>query len=99
MIMANKPIDASRALAIGLVHEVYPDTQFGSKTLEFCEHLAQQPPEFMAMSKIAIELAADLESAQARRLERLANSALTLGDEYRSLFKEWTARFKKPRAP
>jgi enoyl-CoA hydratase len=97
MITANQPIDAARALAIGLVHAVYPDAEFASQVSAFCEHLAKQPPEFMAMSKVAIELASDLESAQARRLERLANSALTLGDEYKNLIKDWTARFKKDR--
>jgi enoyl-CoA hydratase len=93
MIMANRPIDAARALAIGLVHEVYPDSEFDAKVMEFCEHLCKQPPEFMAMCKVAIELAADLESAQARNLERLANSVLTLGKEQEDLVSAWKARF------
>jgi enoyl-CoA hydratase len=94
MIMANKPVDAARALAIGLVHEVYPDTEFNLRVMEFCEHLCKQPPEFAAMCKVAIDLAADLESAQARKLERLANSALTLGAEYQGLMEKWKARFR-----
>jgi enoyl-CoA hydratase len=94
MIMANKPVDAARALAIGLVHEVYPDTEFNLRVMEFCEHLCKQPPEFAAMCKVAIDLAADLESAQARKLERLANSVLTLGAEYQGLMEKWKARFR-----
>jgi len=98
MIMANQPIDAARALAIGLVHEVYADQEFDAKVIEFCQHLAKQPPEFMAMCKVAIELAADLQSAQARNLERLANSVLTLGSEHQELVTAWKARFSdKPR--
>jgi enoyl-CoA hydratase len=93
LIMANRPIDAARALAIGLVHEVYADSEFDARVLEFCEHLCKQPPEFMAMCKVAIELAADLESAQARNLERLANSVLTLGKEHEELVGAWKARF------
>jgi hypothetical protein len=57
--------------------------------------VSKQPPEFMGMCKVAIDLAADLESAQARNLERLANSALTLGSEYIDLMAKWQARFKK----
>lgn len=97
LIMANKPIDAERALAIGLVHEVYPNETFEASVFSFCEHLAAQPPEFLAMSKLAIDLAADLESAQARRLERLANSTLATGEEYRNLFNQWATRFRKPK--
>lgn len=97
MIMANKPIDASRALSIGLVNEVYPDEEFEVRVMEFCEHLCKQPPEFMAMAKVAIELARDLESAQARNAERLANSVLTLSAEHEELVTAWKARFtKKP---
>lgn len=99
MIMANKSVDAGRALAMGLVQEVYPDAEFNARVLEFCEHLCRQPPEFAAMCKVAIDLAADLESAQARRLERLANSILTLGDEYRRLVEQWKARFTKVHRP
>src|SRR3984893_2000314 len=94
MIMANKPVDAARALAIGLVHEVYPDTEFNLRVMEFCEHLCKQPPEFAAMCKVAIDLAADLESAQARKLERLANSVLTLGEEHVGLMERVKARFR-----
>jgi enoyl-CoA hydratase len=95
MIMGNKPVDAARALAIGLVQAVYPDADFRMRVMEFCEHLCKQPPEFMAMCKVAIDLAEDLESAQARNLERLANSVLTLGAEQGELLEKWTARFKK----
>jgi enoyl-CoA hydratase len=99
MIMANKPVDAARALAIGLVHEVYPDVDFNLRVTEFCEHLCKQPPEFIGMCKVAIELAADLESAQARNLERLANSVLTLGEEHIGLMEKWKARFTKEKFP
>jgi enoyl-CoA hydratase len=82
LIMANKQIDAAQALNIGLVHAVYPDDAFEAEVLAFCQHLAKQPPEVTAMAKIAIELATDLESAQARNMERMANSVLSLGDEH-----------------
>jgi enoyl-CoA hydratase len=95
MIMANKPVDAARAVAMGLVHEVYPDSEFNWRVMEFCEHLCKQPAEFVAMCKVAVDLAADLESAQARKLERLANSVLTLGEEHEVLMEKWRMRFRR----
>ena len=86
MILANQPVDAAQALNMGLVHAVYPDGEFEARVDEFCDHLARQPPEVTAMAKIAIELAADLESAQARNMERMANSVLALGQEHIELF-------------
>jgi enoyl-CoA hydratase len=83
IIMANKDIDADRALAIGLVHEVFPNETFDDDVMTFCRHLALQKPEVVGTAKIAIELARDLQAAQARSVERLANSALMLGTEYR----------------
>jgi enoyl-CoA hydratase len=95
MIMANKPVDAARAVAMGLVHEVYSDSEFNWRVMEFCEHLCKQPAEFVAMCKVAVDLAADLESAQARKLERLANSVLTLGEEHEVLMEKWRMRFRR----
>jgi hypothetical protein len=52
------------------------------------------------MAKVSIELAADLESAQARNMERLAVSALTLGREHTELMQAMKDRLtgKKPAA-
>lgn len=95
LIMANLPMDAEKALIAGLVHAVYPDESFEQDVDEFCRHLAEQPPEVVAMSKLAIELAADLESAQARNLERLANSVLALGQEHDGLIKQMRGKLTK----
>jgi enoyl-CoA hydratase/carnithine racemase len=100
MIMANQQVDAARALTMGLVHDVYPDDDFFARVMDFCRHLAKQPPEVTAMAKVSIELAADLESAQARNMERLAVSALTLGREHTELMQAMKDRLtgKKPAA-
>ncbi|MES0872431.1 enoyl-CoA hydratase/isomerase family protein [Sinimarinibacterium thermocellulolyticum] len=82
LIMANLPIDAERALMIGLVHEVFPDESFEQDVMAFCRHLADQNLEQMGTAKLAIELAHDVEKAQARNVERLANSALMLNPDY-----------------
>src|SRR5271156_2589277 len=84
LIMANKPADADRALIMGLVHEVYPNETFDEEVMRFCRHLAQQNPEQMGAAKLAIEMARDMGLAQARNVERMANSALMLNPDYRA---------------
>ncbi|WP_414900232.1 enoyl-CoA hydratase/isomerase family protein [Sphingomonas flavalba] len=92
MLMANEKVDAERALAMGLVHHIYPDESFESDVRDFCRRLAAQPPEAMAMAKLSIELAADLESASARQLERLVLSNLVEGQESKDMMARHKAR-------
>jgi enoyl-CoA hydratase len=82
LIMANLIASADKALIMGLVHEVFPDETFEEDVMKFCRHLAEQNVEQMGTAKIAIELAHDVGLAQARNVERMANSALMLNPEY-----------------
>lgn len=84
LIMANRQADARAALAMGLVHEVHADAGFEQRSIDFCRHLAAQNGEQMGAAKIAIELAWDVDAAQARNVERLANGALMLDPDYRA---------------
>lgn len=82
LVMANLPVDADRALIMGLVHEVFPDDSFEEDVMKFCRHIADQNAEQMGAAKIAIELCQDLGRDQARHVERMANSALMLNPNY-----------------
>ncbi len=82
LIMASLTVDADRALIMGLVHEVFADDTFEDEVMRFCHHLAKQNGEQMGLAKIAIELAHDVGLAQARNVERMANSALMLAPAY-----------------
>lgn len=82
LIMANLPVGADKALTMGLVHEVWPDETFEDEVMRFCRHVAEQNGEQMGAAKIAIELSRDVGLAQARNVERMANSALMLNPEY-----------------
>lgn len=82
LAMAAKSIDADRALAIGLVHEVFADDAFDAGIMDFCNKLATLPREAMALTKLAIELSTDLDRQQARNVERIANSMLFVGAEH-----------------
>jgi len=95
MTIGNKKVGAERALAMGLVHEVYPDETFETEVRGFCEMLVSQPIEATAVGKMAIQLAADLSSDDARQVERLAFSSLTFAPEYTALHERIRARLSK----
>jgi len=86
LIMANLPATAEEARIMGLVHKVFPDETFREDVMRFCRHLTEQDGEQMGAAKIAIELANDVGRAQARNVERLANSALILNPGHQELF-------------
>lgn len=91
IIMANMPVPADKALLMGLVHEVWPDETFDEEVMKFCRHVAEQNGEQMGAAKIAIELARDVGLAQARQVERMANSALMLNPDYRAGIERYIA--------
>jgi enoyl-CoA hydratase len=84
LVMGNLIADAQKALYMGLVHEVYPDETFEEDVMNFVRHIAKQHGEQMGTAKLAIEMAADVGLAQARNVERMANSALMLMPDYQA---------------
>lgn len=82
LIMANKPVDAERALIMGLVHDIFPDDRFEEEAIAFARHLTEQNGEQMGAAKIAIELAHEVGPDMARHVERMANSALMLNPAF-----------------
>jgi enoyl-CoA hydratase len=89
MVMAGESIGAEEAVRMGFVHRVYDDDVLEQEVRLFCERLAEMPAEMMALAKLSIEMAADLPSAEGRRLEQIAGSVLMIGDEKR----EYMQRF------
>jgi enoyl-CoA hydratase/carnithine racemase len=92
LILANQRIDAAQALAVGLVHQVHEDDALREAARAFCVALGDQPAEAFAAGKLAIELAADLDRAQGRNVERLAVSGLVMGEEHHRLIARMKAR-------
>ena len=82
---------------MGLVHAVYPDDEFETRVMEFCQRLADQPQEMMALTKLSIELAADVQAAQGRNVERLANSILVSGSEHERMLGAMRERLSSPK--
>jgi enoyl-CoA hydratase len=98
LVMAGEQVSASEALSMGFVHAVYPDAEFEQRVESFCAKLARQPYELLGLAKLSIELAADLDRAQARNVERISNSILFTGAEHKALVREFLERQAAKRA-
>jgi len=94
-VLAGETASAAQALSMGLLHDVYSDDEFNDRVLRFCDKLALLPPEAVALSKLTIELTADLDRQQARNVERLSNSLLFMGDEHSDLIAAMIQRLSK----
>ena len=83
LAMAGKPVDADRAMAIGLVHEVYPLAEFEASVQAFSRYLFGLPGEAMGLAKLAIDASVGADRASARDFDRVANTALLMSAEHR----------------
>jgi enoyl-CoA hydratase/carnithine racemase len=82
LALAGQPVDASRALSMGLVHEVVADDELTERIEAFVAHLASLPGEAVGLAKLSIDACAQLDRGSARDLERIANSILVASKEH-----------------
>ncbi len=80
--MAGQVVDAEQALAIGLVHAVYPAAEFQQKVQGSATHLAGLPREPLGLAKMAIDIAADVDCRTARDFDRLSQTLLFHSKEW-----------------
>ena len=91
LAMAGKRVDSERALAIGLVQDVYPAETFLEDVYAFCRDLMTIPAEVLGIAKLAVDMYADVHDRTAQRhIDRLLVSGIMDSAEY----KERTARFR-----
>jgi enoyl-CoA hydratase/carnithine racemase len=83
MAMACERVDARQALAIGLVHAVYPAEEFGERVQAFARKLAAMPREALGVAKIAIDTADTVDRATARVFDRFSQTLLFTSDEFK----------------
>jgi enoyl-CoA hydratase/carnithine racemase len=76
LAMAGQVVDAEEARTIGLVHAVYPASEFAERVQAFALHLAGLPREAVGLAKVAIDAAASIDRRTAREFDRLAQSTL-----------------------
>lgn len=82
--MAGQSVDAAEAKAIGLVHAVYPAETFEASVQAFAASLAALPREALGMNKLTIDACASTDPKTARDIERIAQTSLIFGHDFRS---------------
>lgn len=83
LAMACEQIDARQALAIGLVHAVYPIDEFSDRVQAFARKLAAMPREAVGVAKVAIDVADSIDRANARVFDRFAQTVLFMSDDFK----------------
>jgi enoyl-CoA hydratase/carnithine racemase len=74
---AGRNVTAEQALAIGIVHEIYPAGELLDRVYEFAASLIAIDPEVTALSKLAIDLCDPQDREKVRNVERLVNTELS----------------------
>ena len=96
LAMAGETIDAQKALAIGLIHDVYPEGEFDERVQAFADKLARMPREALGLTKILVDNAVTADRRSARDLDRLAQSLLLTGEEHHAKVAAFMNRGTRP---
>jgi enoyl-CoA hydratase len=83
MAMACETVDAHQAVAIGLVHAVYPKDEFAERVRTFANKLAAMPREAVGVAKVAIDMADSIDRANSRVFDRFAQTVLFMSDDFK----------------
>jgi enoyl-CoA hydratase len=82
MAMAGQRVSAERALAIGLVHDVFPVATFMDDVYAFCRTLIGISPDVLGVTKLAIDMYADTDRTTQRHIDRLLVTGLMQSGEF-----------------
>jgi enoyl-CoA hydratase/carnithine racemase len=74
--MAGMRVDADRALSIGLVHDIFPTESFIEDVYDFCRRLIKISPEVLGVTKLAIDMYADMDRTAQRHVDRIIVAGL-----------------------
>jgi len=69
-----------RYFTAGVVQAVGPEDEFEKKVWGFCEHLCKRPAHVQGVSKLAVDMAYDLDRTSARHMDRVINTPLLMRD-------------------
>ena len=102
MAMACESVSAEQAMAIGLVHAVYPVAEFPEHVRRaFARKLAVMPREAVGVAKVAIDMADSVDRSSSRVFDRFAQTVLFMSDDFRQrvdAFNQPRARVSNPEA-
>jgi enoyl-CoA hydratase/carnithine racemase len=87
LVLIGGRLDASAALAAGLVNEIAADAR--DRALELAHGLAELPPLAVSLTKRAIDLMPETSREAGILIERLAYGMLAQSDDARRLADEW----------
>ena len=97
MAMAGEQVTAEEAVAIGLVHRVFPEETFLDDVYAFCRRIMAVPAETLGLAKLVVDMSADVQDRTVQRhIDRIANTALSNGS---AEVLARTERFRKGRVP
>jgi enoyl-CoA hydratase/carnithine racemase len=96
LAMANRSIDADRALMIGLVHEILPQDGFHERVQQIVKEIIALPAEALGVAKLTIDLCEESDRDTARHIERLANTNLVFSDDFRERVAAFNERRRQP---
>ena len=82
LALAGRSVDAARALAIGLVHEVTPADALDERVESLIRDLVAIPADAAGLAKLAIDTCERLDRSAGRDVERIANSLLVPSEEH-----------------
>lgn len=80
--MAGMRVDADRALAMGLVQEIFPAETFMDEVYGFCRRLTALSPEVLGVTKLAIDMYADMDRTAQRHVDRIIVTGLIGSGEF-----------------
>lgn len=81
MLLMGEPIDAERALSIGLVTRIVPREQLMAEVRRMAEHLASFAPFVPRTMKMMVNFGMEASTAAALMLEKYAQGALVQTDD------------------
>jgi enoyl-CoA hydratase/carnithine racemase len=96
LVMSGEMILAPRALAIGLVDEVFPAESLMAKTREFAQQLAAKAPLALGLAKLVLNASANVDPDTGRQLERLGQSILKKTEDHEEGAKAFVEK-RKPK--
>lgn len=96
LAMAGERVTAQQALTMGLVHAVYPPTEFAASVRSFADRLAGLPREAMGMAKLAIDVASEVDRRTARDFDRVTQTLLFQSPDYQAKVEAFLHRPTKP---
>ena len=76
LILTGDPVDAERALELGLVHKVVPREELAAATRELAEKLASRAPVALRLAKAALNLSARVPLDSGLAFEVLSQTVL-----------------------